>query len=90
MPTDAEDGTLGYVTDNNTLATRRNGSWVTVGSNGDKGDAGTDFRIVKMFPPTAKMNGDGFSDGDFTMIVSDVNDPDNCKLYVWNGTSSRR
>ena len=32
------------------------------------------------------MNGDGFSDGDFTMIASDVNDPDDGKLYVWNGT----
>lgn len=54
---------------------------------GDKGDAGKDFRIVKTFPSIAKMNGDGFSDGDFTMIASDVNDPDNGKLYVWNGTS---
>jgi len=33
------------------------------------------------------MNGDGFSDGDFTMIASDVNDQDDGKLYVWNGTS---
>ena len=33
------------------------------------------------------MNGDGFSDGDFTMIASDVNDPDDGKLYVWNGTN---
>lgn len=54
---------------------------------GDKGDPGKDFRIVKTFPSIAKMNGDGFSDGDFTMIASDVNDPDNGKLYVWNGTS---
>ncbi|MCG4283708.1 hypothetical protein K9853_03110, partial [Lacticaseibacillus paracasei] len=57
------------------------------GLKGDKGDAGKDFRIVKTFPSIAKMNGDGFSDGDFTMIASDVNDPDDGKLYVWNGTS---
>lgn len=57
------------------------------GEKGDKGDAGKDFRIVKTFPSIAAMNGDGFSDGDFTMIASDVNDPDDGKLYVWNGAS---
>ena len=57
------------------------------GPKGDKGDAGKDFKIVKTFPSIAQMNGDGFSDGDFTMIASDVNDPDDGKLYVWNGTS---
>jgi len=56
------------------------------GLKGDKGDAGKDFQIVKTFPSIAEMNGDGFSDGDFTMIASDVNDPDDGKLYVWNGT----
>lgn len=56
------------------------------GMKGDKGDAGKDFRIVKTFPSIADMNGDGFSDGDFTMIASDVNDSDDGKLYVWNGT----
>lgn len=56
------------------------------GLKGDKGDAGKDFRIVKTFSSIAAMNGVGFSDGDFTMIASDVNDPDDGKLYVWNGT----
>lgn len=56
------------------------------GDKGEKGDPGKDFRIVKTFPSIAAMNGDGFSDGDFTMIASDVNDPDDGKLYVWNGT----
>jgi len=56
------------------------------GLKGDKGDPGKDFRIVKTFPSIAEMNGGGFSDGDFTMIASDVNDPDDGKLYVWNGT----
>jgi len=55
------------------------------GLTGPKGDPGKDFRIVKPFPSIAAMNGDGFSDGDFTMIASDVNDPDDGKLYVWNG-----
>ncbi|MCT3557235.1 hypothetical protein EFR93_04785 [Lentilactobacillus buchneri] len=57
------------------------------GLKGDKGDAGKDFKIVKTFPSIAALNGDGFSDGDFTMIASDVSDPDDGKLYVWNGTS---
>ncbi|KON41158.1 hypothetical protein ADS73_00830 [Lactiplantibacillus plantarum] len=60
---------------------------VSNGLKGNKGDPGKGFRIVKTFPSIAQMNGDGFSDGDFTMIASDVNDPDNGKLYVWNGTS---
>lgn len=60
---------------------------VSNGLKGNKGDPGKDFRIVKTFPSIAQMSGDGFSDGDFTMIASDVNDPDNGKLYVWNGTS---
>jgi len=57
------------------------------GDKGEKGDPGKDFKIVKTFPSIAEMNGTGFSDGDFTMIASDVNDPDDGKLYVWNGTS---
>ena len=66
--------------------------WLTslVGDKGDKGEKGNpgkDFKIVKTFPSIAAMNGDGFSDGDFTMIASDVNDQDDGKLYVWNGTS---
>lgn len=56
------------------------------GDKGQKGEAGKDFRIVKTFPSISEMNGNGFSDGDFTMIASDVNDPDDGKLYVWNGT----
>ena len=57
------------------------------GLKGEKGNPGKDFQIVKTFPSIAEMNGDGFSDGDFTMIASDVNDPDDGKLYVWNGTN---
>src|SRR5699024_6712864 len=56
------------------------------GDKGEKGDPRNDFSIVKTFPSIAEMNGAGFSDRDFTMIASDVNDADNCKLYVWNDT----
>lgn len=57
------------------------------GLKGDTGNPGKDFKIVKTFPSIAEMNGSGFSDGDFAMIASDVNDTDDGKLYVWNGTS---
>ena len=57
------------------------------GLKGEKGNPGKDFKIVKTFPSIAAMNGSGFSDGDFTMIASDANDPDDGKLYVWNGTN---
>lgn len=57
------------------------------GDKGEKGNPGKDFKIVKTFPSIAEMNGTGFSDGDFTMIASDVNDQDDGKLYVWNGTN---
>lgn len=57
------------------------------GDKGEKGNPGKDFKIVKTFPSIAEMNGIGFSDGDFAMIASDVNDQDDGKLYVWNGTS---
>jgi len=57
------------------------------GDKGEKGNPGKDFKIVKTFPSVAEMNGTGFSDGDFTMIASDVNDTDDGKLYVWNGTN---
>ncbi|MFA6719308.1 MAG: hypothetical protein WCS15_09520 [Prevotella sp.] len=56
------------------------------GDKGEKGNPGKDFKIVKTFPSIAEMNGTGFSDGDFTLIASDVSDPDDGKLYVWNGT----
>ena len=66
--------------------------WLTslvgaTGKTGEKGNPGKDFKIVKTFPSIDKMNGDGFSDGDFTMIASDVSDPYDGRLYVWNGTS---
>ena len=68
------------------------------GDKGDKGDtgpqgpigpAGKNFNIRKTFESVSAMEaskGAGFTDGDFTMIASNVNDPDNSKLYVWDGS----
>ena len=30
--------------------------------------------------------GAGFEDGDFTVIASTVDDPDNSKMFVWDGS----
>lgn len=59
------------------------------GPQGPIGPAGKNFNIKKTFDSVSAMNaseGAGFTDGDFTMIASDVSDPDNSKLYVWDGS----
>lgn len=67
------------------------------GDKGDKGDqgprgfqgpAGKPYQIKQTFPSVKSMTdsgGKGFENGDFALISSDVQDPDNAKLYVWNG-----
>lgn len=59
------------------------------GERGFRGPAGKKFNIKQTFPSINDMNaskGAGFEDGDFAMITSNVEDPDNAKLFVWNGT----
>ena len=59
------------------------------GPRGFTGPAGKNFQIKKTFASIDEMNaskGDGFEDGDFTLISSNVGDPDNAKLYVWDGS----
>lgn len=59
------------------------------GIQGQPGPAGKNFEIVKTFASVAEMTatkGEGLSDGDFVLIASSVEDVDNAKLYVWNGT----
>lgn len=55
---------------------------------GPQGPAGKAFNIKKTFESVVAMeasNGSGFEDGDFAMIASEVADPDNSKMYVWDG-----
>ena len=57
---------------------------------GPQGPAGKAFNIKKTFESVVAMeasNGSGFEDGDFAMIASEVADPDNSKMYVWDGTT---
>lgn len=59
------------------------------GPAGERGPAGKNFNIKKTFPSIQEMNnskGAGFEDGDFTVIASTVDDPDNSKMYVWDGS----
>lgn len=56
------------------------------GQQGIQGIAGKDFSIAETFSSVASMNGGGLTKGDFVMISSTVEDPDNAKLYLWNGT----
>ena len=53
---------------------------------GFKGDPGKPFSIAKVFPSKDTLNGDGLSEGDFVIIASDVNDPNNATLFTWTGS----
>lgn len=53
---------------------------------GAKGDPGKPFSIAKVFPSKDTMNGDGLSEGDFVIIASNVNDPNNATLFTWTGS----
>ena len=58
------------------------------GERGFRGPDGKAFHIEKTFPSVKEMNdsqGKDFEDGDFALISNNVNDPDNAKLYVWDG-----
>ena len=56
------------------------------GIQGIQGVSGNDFSIAETFPSVASMSSDNLTKGDFVMISSTVEDPDNAKLYLWNGT----
>ena len=57
------------------------------GEQGVQGNPGKPFSIAKVFPSKDAMTGDGLSEGDFVMIASNVDDPNNATLFAWDGTS---
>lgn len=62
------------------------------GEQGFRGPAGKNFHIQQTFTSVKDMEasqGKGFEDGDFALIASDVNDPDNSKLYVWSDVNKQ-
>lgn len=69
----------------NNLPEGKQGPQGIQGIQGVQGGAGKDFSISKTFSSVASMSGDGLNEGDFVMISSTIEDPDNAKLYLWNG-----
>lgn len=62
------------------------------GEQGFRGPAGKNFHIQQTFASVKDMEasqGKGFEDGDFALIASDVNDPDNSKFYVWSDANKK-
>ena len=62
------------------------------GEQGFRGPAGKDFQIKQTFASVKDMEasqGKDFEDGDFALIASDVNDPDNSKFYVWSDANKK-
>ena len=58
------------------------------GSQGPKGDPGKPFVIDKVYASVTAMEADtNLAAGSFTLISSDVEDPDNAKLYYFDGES---
>lgn len=68
------------------------GSQGSVGFTGSKGDTGLGFRIAKSYLTLAALQADtsptGIVAGEFAIIeTGNVEDADNSKLYLWNGSS---
>ena len=51
---------------------------------GEKGDQGEPFKISKTFNSISELNGDGLEDGSFVMIVTNENNEDNAKVFVYS------
>lgn len=61
------------------------------GPQGIQGVAGKGFSISKTYPSVSAMNADlsSLGEGDFAMIASNPDDPDNAKLYVKQGDAMK-
>lgn len=61
------------------------------GPQGVQGVAGKGFSISKTYASVSAMNADlsSLGEGDFAMIASNPDDPDNAKLYVKQGSAMK-
>lgn len=61
------------------------------GPQGVQGVAGKGFSISKTYASVSAMNADvsSLTEGDFAMIASNPDDPDNAKLYVKQGSTMK-
>lgn len=88
---DAPNQTLNLVLPKgDTGATGPTGPQGPQGVPGVQGVPGKDFSIYKTYASVADMNADAANvpEGEFVMIASTTEDPDNAKLYVKNGEGS--
>ncbi len=68
------------------------GSQGAIGYTGSKGDSGLGFTIAKTYASVAALTADttptGIVAGQFALIeTGDVENPENSRLYLWNGSS---
>lgn len=80
-----KDATLDIGTDGNWIVNGKDLGRKAQGPAGKDGQPGKNFNIAKTFASKKAMSGDGLADGDFVMISSNVNDPDNADVFVWDG-----
>ena len=83
-------GTIGYTGSQGNIG--YSGSQGISGYTGSKGDTGLGFNIAKTYASVAALTADtsptGIVSGEFALInTGNVEDPDNSKLYLWNGST---
>jgi hypothetical protein len=82
-------GVIGYTGSQGT--TGFTGSQGNLGYTGSKGDTGQGFKIAKSYLSVAALTADtsptGILAGEFAIIeTGDVDNPENSRLYLWNGS----
>ena len=86
-------GSTGYTGSGGYLgSTGYDGSIGATGYTGSKGDTGLGFTIAKTYISVAALTSDttptGIASGQFAIIdTTNVEDPDNSRLYLWNGAT---
>ena len=83
-------GSLGYTGSTGSLG--YTGSFGATGYTGSKGNTGLGFNIAKTYLSVAALTADtsptGIISGEFALInTNDVEDSENSRLYLWNGSS---
>jgi len=86
-------GTTGYAGSQGTTGyTGSQGTQGATGFAGSQGETGLGFAIAKSYGNVAALTADtsptGITSGQFAIVeTGDVNDPENSRLYLWNGST---
>ena len=79
----------GFVIGTPVTVTGEKGDRGETGLTGAKGDTGQSFKISKFYSSVAELQADtspiGIVSGEFAIILSNSEDPDNSRLYLWDG-----